>query len=82
MAIALHCPACRKLLKANDDQAGKRVRCPGCQAVLTIPGPAGQITRAAPIPKAAPAGPPATTPLPPTARQMPGLRPSQPVDNS
>jgi uncharacterized protein (TIGR00266 family) len=36
MPITFDCP-CGKALRVNDDMAGKRVRCPGCQAVLTVP---------------------------------------------
>lgn len=35
MSISVQCPACRKKLKARDDLAGKRVKCPACgQPVL------------------------------------------------
>ncbi len=36
MAIAFSC-ACGKQLRARDEFAGRKIRCPGCQTVLTIP---------------------------------------------
>lgn len=36
MTIRFACP-CGKHLKARDDFAGRRLRCPGCQVILTIP---------------------------------------------
>lgn len=37
MAIQFKCDSCGKTLKADDSKAGKRVKCPGCTAVITIP---------------------------------------------
>lgn len=37
MPISVVCPACQKKLKAPDNAAGKRTKCPGCQGVLEIP---------------------------------------------
>jgi hypothetical protein len=37
MAISFHCN-CGKKLAAKDDFAGRRLKCPGCGEVLTIPG--------------------------------------------
>ena len=39
MAISLECTGCSKKLKVKDDAAGKRIKCPECQAVLTVPKP-------------------------------------------
>lgn len=36
MPITLNCP-CGKTLRVPDASAGKRARCPACQAVVTIP---------------------------------------------
>jgi hypothetical protein len=36
--ISIQCPTCRKKLKARDDLAGKRVKCPGCGQPVLIPG--------------------------------------------
>lgn len=37
MAISVVCPACNKKLKARDDLAGKRVKCPACQQPVLVP---------------------------------------------
>lgn len=37
MAIVFHCK-CGRPLKASPEAAGKKTKCPGCNAVLTIPG--------------------------------------------
>ncbi|HVU88658.1 MAG TPA: PrsW family glutamic-type intramembrane protease [Pirellulales bacterium] len=42
MAIRVVCPQCAKVLSAPDIAAGKRARCSGCQAVMTVPTPAPQ----------------------------------------
>ncbi len=38
MPITLNCP-CGKTLRVPDASAGKRARCPVCQAVIDIPAP-------------------------------------------
>src|SRR5207237_4204437 len=38
MSINLTCE-CGKKLRVNEDKIGKRVKCPGCQAILTVPAP-------------------------------------------
>src|SRR5262245_24730729 len=42
MAISFRC-GCGKLLRARDDQAGKKARCPQCSAIVTAPGPAADV---------------------------------------
>jgi predicted RNA-binding Zn-ribbon protein involved in translation (DUF1610 family) len=37
MAISVQCPACQKLLKAEEESAGKRIKCPSCGEVLAVP---------------------------------------------
>lgn len=39
MTIQFKCESCGKALKVDDSKAGKRVKCPGCQDVITIPQP-------------------------------------------
>jgi DNA-directed RNA polymerase subunit RPC12/RpoP len=46
MAIAVSCSACAKTLTVPDDQAGARVRCPGCGATVVVPGERGERPRA------------------------------------
>jgi phage FluMu protein Com len=36
--LMIPCPSCDKLLKGPDSLAGKRVRCPNCKEVITVPG--------------------------------------------
>ena len=35
--IAFACPECGKRLEIRDEHAGKKAKCPGCGAVLTVP---------------------------------------------
>jgi hypothetical protein len=65
MPVSLACPQCHKQLQVKDEWAGKRVRCPGCQAVLSIPLPA-------------PARPPSSEALAPILVADP---PAEPVDS-
>lgn len=37
MTIRFDCQFCGKTLKADDSKAGKKVKCPSCEGVLTIP---------------------------------------------
>jgi hypothetical protein len=67
MPIAFTC-ACGKQLRVREDLAGKRVKCPGCRALLTAPGPA-----AGPAPPPAPEAPDRPSPhsgLPPGADRL------------
>ena len=45
MAIEFGCP-CGKSLKARDEQAGMRVRCPACGEEVVVPGAAPQVLEA------------------------------------
>jgi hypothetical protein len=73
LAITITCPQCAHTVKASDGLAGKKVQCPKCQRILTIPAPkpalvgaaasAGTTTAASPsravaaVPTAVPAAP-------------------------
>lgn len=37
MSIRMKCDSCFKSFAVSDEKAGKRVRCPGCKEVLTVP---------------------------------------------
>lgn len=37
MPITLGCPSCSKRFRARDESAGKRVKCPFCQAAVPVP---------------------------------------------
>jgi len=36
VTIQFHCPYCDKILKASDDKAGLRVKCPTCGNAITV----------------------------------------------
>src|SRR5207248_11516371 len=40
MAIAVTCGSCSAALRVKDAHAGKRIRCPRCQAAVPVPPPA------------------------------------------
>jgi len=52
MAIRITCPGCETALKLGDDKRGKKIRCPECEKVISIPSAAG-VTAKAPAPKSA-----------------------------
>ncbi len=56
--IKVRCAKCDKTLNVPDQFAGKKGKCPGCQAMLTIPAAAAGVPAVAPAPpkvrKAAP----------------------------
>jgi len=37
MSILIECPSCDKQLKAAEEKHGKKIRCPSCQEVFTVP---------------------------------------------
>src|SRR3954465_1242813 len=37
MSITVHCPSCHRTFRVGDQFAGRRGRCPDCQAVVTVP---------------------------------------------
>ena len=39
MSIEFRCPQCGKLLRTDDDTAGKQAQCPECNAIVPIPVP-------------------------------------------
>jgi hypothetical protein len=43
MAIEFHCEHCGKLVRAGDEHAGKRGKCPGCHQNVYIPTPDDQL---------------------------------------
>jgi phage FluMu protein Com len=61
--LTITCPECGKTLRAPDDSAGRRARCPTCGALI-------EITAGWPAPDTAPSDPPPTAASPPEpARQ-------------
>lgn len=71
MSIAFKCTSCGKALRAAPENAGKKIKCPGCATVVPIPAANGGASAAPPKPAAKPASKPAPaaaskTPPPPT----------------
>ncbi len=66
MTIQMQCPTCKCALKIRDELAGRRGKCPKCNAAFVIPGIAVQAAPAQTGP--VPAGPP---PLPPNSGPPP-----------
>ncbi len=84
MPISLTCPNCRKPLKARDESAGGRVRCPHCQSPVPVPAaggsgvsppPAPRPTAPAPVAARPPAPAKAPAPPPPPPRPAPVASP-------
>ena len=68
MPITLGCPSCGKRFRARDESAGKKVKCPYCQAAVQVPTSEEAATAGAP-----------TAPLPPPdSGSLPAPRPAPP----
>jgi hypothetical protein len=63
----VRCPSCRKKIRPPDHLAGKRVTCPRCEAVLTVPLLVGSSQEIA-LPPPPPQTNPEDSPLPSSAR--------------
>jgi DNA-directed RNA polymerase subunit M/transcription elongation factor TFIIS len=48
MPIPFDCPSCGKTLKAPEETAGKRIRCPHCKDVIVVPEPVYEAEEVAP----------------------------------
>ncbi len=48
MPIALNCQECARSMRVPDESAGKKIKCPGCQAVNVVPAATGGKPEAAP----------------------------------
>jgi ribosomal protein S27E len=48
--IQVKCPHCSRDIRAADEHAGKKIRCPGCKEVLPLPAAATAVQTAAPRP--------------------------------
>jgi len=60
MAIAFNC-ACGKHLKARDEFAGRKIKCPSCQTILVIPAATPAVVSVPTAPEPSP--PPAPEPV-------------------
>jgi hypothetical protein len=76
MPITLGCPSCGKRFRARDESAGKKVKCPYCQAAVQVPSPEEAAAAGAPT---APLPPPPSGLIPPAPpRTGPPGRPLPP----
>lgn len=73
MPIQVTCTNCQKVIKAPDNLAGKRVKCPQCSTVLSIPGNASAGTAA----QRPPATKPRSTTPPGSPTPQPGKSPTR-----
>jgi serine/threonine protein kinase len=71
--IAITCSSCQKKLSIKEEAAGKRVKCPGCGAVMPVPA---KTKAAAPVAGPAPAAEMATMPPQVSASECPTHNPS------
>jgi hypothetical protein len=91
MAIEFRCGGCTTRLKAPDNSSGKRVKCPKCASIQTIPGakpaeaelglkPEATAPKSTPAPKPAPTAKPKPAPVQakPQAPQIAPLASSSP----
>ena len=62
--IHITCRHCSRAIRAADEYAGKKIRCPGCKEVLALPGGApATAVQPPPVVKAAPPPPPKRRPV-------------------
>src|SRR5689334_7362453 len=72
MPISFVCPGCQKTLRAKDEMAGRKSRCPYCKTVCTIPELPGVIaTPDSAVPDVLPADSPKGRPRRSLKRQRP-----------
>ncbi len=76
MPITLGCPSCGKRFRARDESAGKRVKCPYCQAAVPVPSSDESAHAGAPT-EVVPAEPSPFL-MPASSPKMPPARPSAP----
>jgi hypothetical protein len=55
MPIRFECPACKKRTQAPEELAGRKARCPNCQAVINVPDLPEPVEEADEAPQPAPA---------------------------
>ena len=81
MPLTLNCPKCKTPFRVRDEAMGQKVKCPTCQAVLSVPaniGPASVLDIPTDIPPSRPHGgmgappPVSPRPIPESIRMMPG----------
>lgn len=85
MPITLGCPSCGKRFRARDESAGKRVKCPYCQAAVPVPSPHEALNAAAPTERVPPPAAGRPVPVAPAAGWVddvpaPAARPASRTD--
>ena len=48
MPISLTCPSCERGLKVKDELAGRKIKCPKCSEVITVPADEEQVAAVKP----------------------------------
>lgn len=72
MPITLGCPSCGKRFRARDESAGKKVKCPYCQAAVQVPTAEESASASAPTAALPPPPPAVSSPRPaPPPRPLP-----------
>ena len=64
MSIEVRCGACQHQIRVPDKYAGKKVKCPSCEATIAVPAGASQATPVQPTPAPAATRPKAAAPMP------------------
>lgn len=82
MPITLGCPSCGKRFRARDESAGKRVKCPYCQAAVPVPSAEEAASAGAPTDVVAPAPGPAPGLSPFGSSGAGGMPPPRPAPAS
>lgn len=82
MPIDLVCTGCARPLRAPDEQAGKSVRCPHCEAVNHVPAPGAPVDAELVSPFGHPAGYPRPPRAPAPLGDDPAIRMLLPVGRS
>lgn len=62
--IQINCPECRKALRASPAAAGKKLKCPGCGTIISVPAGEPAPSPVAALPKTATKTDPKPPPLP------------------
>lgn len=71
MSTTINCPGCQTPLRLRDDMAGKKIKCPRCATVVTVPAEGAVVVEVVPAGEEITAEPPA----PKAKRQAAATRP-------